>query len=130
MCDITHRINNPDVAAVTYSLSAMESPSKFSDQKSRPGSTQSERAERGHRPFPKRLHATPTSNVVSSDVGVHPPLPLFINRDPPSTQSFQPTLPANGSNSLCAHGLAAASGDGECGNGDFSIDGELCFSIS
>ena len=72
MCDITHRIKDPDVAGVTSSLSAIESPPKLSAKKSRPGSTRSERAERAHCPFQKRLHTMPTSNVYS-DAGVHPP---------------------------------------------------------
>ena len=55
MCDITHRIKDPDVAGVTFSLSAIESPPKLSAKKSRPGSTRSERAERGHCPVPN-LH--------------------------------------------------------------------------
>ena len=42
----------------------------------------------------------------------------------------QPTSPTIRSHSLCAHGLAIASGEGDCGNGDFIIDGELCFSIA
>ena len=71
----------------------MESPSKLSVKKSRPGSTRSEREERGHRPLPKRRLSMPTSHV-SDDVALVPPLPPVIHRDSSSTDPFLIDVPS------------------------------------